>query len=170
MDNDNKTAVKPKLERMVGASNARAIKDDTTRRTAARKAYRAKIESLLDESKDERLADVWQRVYPFPIDPAYELPDRRKIIEDLADFAVVLQPSLDGMKADRLCRLIENYAACESRQSDLSVSHTASPHRSGELVCGRGPLRVEAGFLFSWPRLSQSTVMRILCAALPLGL
>ena len=100
MDNDNKTAVRSKLERMVRASNVRAIKDDTTRRTAARKAYRAKIESLLDESRDERLADVWQRVYPFPIDPASELPDRRGIIEDLADFAEVLQPSLDGMKAD----------------------------------------------------------------------
>ena len=78
---------------------------------AARKAYRAKIESLLDESRDERLADVWQRVCPFPIDPAYELPDRRGIIEDLADFAEAIQPSLDGMKADRLCRLIEKYAA-----------------------------------------------------------
>ena len=97
------------------------------RRTAARKAYRAKIESLLDESRDERLAEVWQRVCPFPIDPACELPDRRGIIEDLADFAVVLQPSLDGMKADRLCRLIEKYAACESRQFDLPVVHTTSP-------------------------------------------
>ena len=146
MDNDNKTAVRPKLKRMVRAGNARAIKDDTTRRTAARKAYRAKIESLLDESRDERLADVWQRVYPFPIDPAYELPDRRGIIEDLADFAEVLQPRLDDIKAGRLCRLIEKYAACEPRQSDLPVSHTASPHRSGELVRGRGPLRVEAGY------------------------
>jgi hypothetical protein len=108
MDNDNKTAVKPKLERMVRAINAGVIKHDTTRRTAARKAYRVKIESLLDESRDERLADVWQRVYPFSIDPAYELPDRRGIIEDLADFAEALQPSLDSMKADRLCRLLES--------------------------------------------------------------
>ena len=99
--------------------NARAIKDDTNRRTATRKAYRAKIKSLLDESRDERLADVWQRVYPFPIDPAYELPDRQGIIEDLADFAVALHPTLDGMRADRLCRLIAKYAACESRQSGL---------------------------------------------------
>jgi hypothetical protein len=58
---------------------------------------------------------VWQRVCPFPTDPANELPDRRGIIEDLADFAKALQPSLDGMKADRLCRLIEKYDACESR-------------------------------------------------------
>ncbi len=121
MDNDNKTTVGPKLERMMRASNARTVKDDTTRRTAARKAYRAKIESLLDESRDERLADLWQWLYPFPIDPASELPDRRGIIEDLADFAEALQPSLDGMKADRLCWLIEKYAAWESRQSDLSV-------------------------------------------------
>ena len=113
---DNRTV----LERVVVAGNARTIKNHT-RQAAARKAYRAKIESLLEESKDERLADVWQRVCPFPIDPAYELPNRRGIIEDLADFAEVLQPSLDGMKANRLCRLIEKYAAWESRQSDLPV-------------------------------------------------
>jgi hypothetical protein len=112
---------------------ARAIKDDTTRRTAARKAYRAKIESMLDESSDEPLADVWQRSYPFPIDPAAELPDRRGIIEDLADFAEVLQPSMDGMKANRLLRLIEKYAACGSRQSDLSVFLLA--RQTGTLNC-----------------------------------
>ena len=78
---------------------------------AHRKAYRGKIESLFDESRGERLADVWQRVYPLPIDPACELPDRRGIIEDLADFAEVLQPSVDGLTAHRLCRLIEKYAA-----------------------------------------------------------
>ena len=148
MNNDNKTAVRPKPKKMSRASNARASKNGTTRRTAARKAYRAKIESLLDKSRDVQLADVWQRVYPSPIDPASELPDHRGIIEDLADFSEVLQPSLDGMEADRLCRLIElieKYAACESRQSDLPVSQTASSHRSGERVRGRGPLRVEAG-------------------------
>jgi hypothetical protein len=99
----------------------------------AEPTYRAKIESLLDESRDERLADVWQRLYPFPIDPAYELPDRRGIIEDLADFAEALQPSLNGMKADRLCRLIEKYAACESRQSDLSVSHIGTASMSATI-------------------------------------
>ena len=121
MDNESKTAVRPK--RMVRAS----IKDDTTRGTAARKAYRAKIESLLDASRDERLADVWQGVYPFPIDPTCELPDRRGIIEDLADFAEPLQPSLDGMKADGLCRLIEKYT---SHQSDLSVCRCNSRRRA----------------------------------------
>jgi hypothetical protein len=121
MDNDNKTAVRPKLKSVAKASNATAIKNDTARRTAARKAYRASIESLPDESSDERLAEVWQRVCPFPIDPAYELPDRRGIIEDLADFAGVLQPSLNGVSAHRLCRLVEKYAAYESRQSEVSV-------------------------------------------------
>jgi hypothetical protein len=134
MDNDNKTAVRPDLARMVRASNANAIMDGTTRGTAARKAYRAKIESLLDESGDARLADVWQPVCPFPVDSACELPDRRGLIEDLADFAEVLQPSLDGMTADRVCRLIEKYATCESRQSDVSVFQTASAHKTGELV------------------------------------
>ena len=98
MDNINKTDVRPKLER-----------------TESEKAHRAEIESLLDKARDVQLADVWQRVYPFPIDPTCKLPARRGIIEDLADFAEVLHPSLDGMKPDRLCRLVEKYAACESR-------------------------------------------------------
>ena len=70
-----------------------------------------KIEFLLAESRNERLANVWQRVCPFSVDPAYELPDRRGIIADLADFAEALQPKLGGMKGNRLCRLIEKYAA-----------------------------------------------------------
>ncbi len=74
-------------------------------------AYRAKIEFLLDESSDERLAYVWQRVFPLPIDPANELPQRRGIIEDLADFAEVLKLNLDGMEAHRLCWLVEKYAS-----------------------------------------------------------
>ncbi len=111
MDNDNMTAVMPKLERMVRACNITAIRNGAARRSAARRAYRAKIESLLDESRDERLADMWQQVCPFAVDPAYELPDRRGIIRDLTDFAEVIRPSLDGMKADQLCRLIEKYAA-----------------------------------------------------------
>ncbi len=122
MDSDTKTAVRLKLLRMVRAGKAGAITDDANRRTAAQRAYRAQIESLLDESRDERLADLWQRVCPFAIDGACELPDRRGMIADLADFAEVLRPSLDGMRARRLCRLVEKYAAYESRQSDLSVS------------------------------------------------
>jgi hypothetical protein len=138
MDNDNKTAVRPKVERMVNATNARAVKVDTTRRNAARKAYRAKIESLLNESKYERLADVWQRVCPFSFDPASGLPDRRGIIKDLADFAEVLQPSVDGMKAHRLCGLVEKYAAYDSRQSGLCVSLLAQRTGVAEL---RSPKR-----------------------------
>ncbi len=145
MNHANKTAVAPKLGRVARASNARAIKDGATGRTAPWSAYRAKIESLLGKARDERLADVWQRVCPFPVDPSHELPNRRGIIEDLADFAEVLQPSLGGMKADRLCWLIEKYAAYDSRQYDLPDSHTASPLRSGERVRGRGPHRVKPG-------------------------
>ncbi len=112
MSNDSKPGGRPKLKKMARAGSATAIKADTARRTAARKAYRAKIESVLARSEDEPLADVWQRVCPFPIDPAGEVPNRRGIIRDLADFAEVLRPSLDGMQAPRLCRLIEKYAAC----------------------------------------------------------
>jgi hypothetical protein len=122
MRRDNNTTLRPKREKATSDRSARNTVDDATARTAARKAYRAKIELLLDESKDDRLADVWQRVCPFPIDAARELPDRRGIIEDLADFAEVLRPNLRGMQGNRLCRLIEKYAACDSRQPDVSVS------------------------------------------------
>ncbi len=118
MNNDNKTAVRPKLKRVVSTGKTRASKEAAARRTAAREAYRAKIEALLDKSRDEQLTDVWERICPFAIDPACELPDRRGIIKDLADFAVVLRPSLYGMQAHGFCRLIEKYAASESRQPD----------------------------------------------------
>ncbi len=111
----------------------------------SRKAYRARIESLLGKSKDERLADVWRRACPFPIDSEYELPDRRGIIEDLADFAEALQPNLDAMQANRLCRLIEKYAACGSPQSDLSVSlparRTGTPNYRARIAPSAGELR-----------------------------
>ncbi len=119
---DNTTASKQKRQPPAGPRNPRCTEDDATQRTAARKVYRAKIKSLLGESKDKQLADVWQRVCPLRIDPARELPDRRGIIEDLADFAEVLQPSLSGMKAQRLCLLVEKYAACESRHSGSNAA------------------------------------------------
>ena len=126
--------------RTVSAGNAAAIEDGgerppslPARRTAATKAYRAKIESLLDEASDEPLANVWRWVCPFPVDSAREVPDRRGIIQDLADFVEVLQPSLDGMTASQLCRLIGEYAACESRRSYVSVSLLA--RLTGTLNC-----------------------------------
>ncbi len=136
MNNDNKTAGRPKLAGMARTSNARAIKAVTARKAAARKAYRAKIESLLGKSEDGPLAGVWQQVCPFSFDGACELPNRRAIIKDLADFAEVLQPSLDGMQVQRLCRLIEKYAASKPRPSDLSVSRparqTGTPNYRGQ--------------------------------------
>ena len=77
-------------------------------RIGARANYRARIEALLDEANGEVLADVWQKVCPLRVD---KLPQRHEVIEDLADFAKVLQPRLAGMQADELCRLIEKYAA-----------------------------------------------------------
>ena len=65
---------------------------------------------MLEKAQDAQLADVWQRVCPFPIDLAPQLPDRQGAIEDLADFAEVLQPGLDGLNADGLCRLIARSA------------------------------------------------------------
>lgn len=110
----SKITIRPKLERRTRTSD--------NRRTAAGKAYRAKIESLLAQSEDEPLAGVWQRLCPFPNGLACEVPDRRGIIEDLADFAEVLKPNLKGMKAHRLCWLIEKYAVPESCQSYQSFS------------------------------------------------
>jgi hypothetical protein len=81
-------------------------------RTTAGRDHRARIEALLDEVNGEVLADLWQQVFPYPAD---ELPDRQGIIEDLADFAEVLQPRPAYMRADQLCWLIEKYAGRRSR-------------------------------------------------------
>jgi hypothetical protein len=94
-----------------------------TARTAARRDYRARIEALLDKANGEGLADLWQEVCPFPVD---ELPERPAIIEDLADFAEVLQPRLVDMRVDELCRLIQRYAArCRRRVLLRGVPATA---------------------------------------------
>jgi hypothetical protein len=110
---NTKTAVRPKLRGMARANNVRASNAKTGRRTAAR--HRAKNEALFDELATERLADLWQGLYPFPIDPDCELPDRQEIIEDLADFGLVLQPNSDGLTAEQLCWLIDKCGrACKA--------------------------------------------------------
>ena len=126
MYNEKRTAVGRKVERPAGTSNAMVINDES-RRAPARKANRARIEALLDELRDERLTKVWRLVCPLATDPAYDLPARGGIIEDLADFAEVLRPRLDGMKPGRLCRLIEKYATYKPRLSPLPVSMPARP-------------------------------------------
>jgi hypothetical protein len=75
------------------------------------------IETLLDEVDDLVLEKLWRQIRPL-----YEeyLPDRQQIIEDLADFAEVLQPRLNGMRASQLCRLIEA-SASERRRSHRFV-------------------------------------------------
>ena len=94
-----------------------------TARTAAGRDYRARIEALLDKANGEVLADLWQEVCPYPVD---ELPEHHAIIEDLADFAEVLQPHLADMQADELCRLIQKYAArCRRRVLLRGVPATA---------------------------------------------
>jgi hypothetical protein len=129
MKNTEKSAPTPRAEWTASVRTGRVLNDRYTRASAAKRAYRARIESLLNESKDERLAAVWQRVCPFPIESAHDLPDRRGIIKDLADFAEVLQPSLDDMEAHRLCHLVEKYGACESRPLDLPLSSVAGQAR-----------------------------------------
>jgi len=51
-------------------------------------------------------------VCPFAVDPRMNCQIAEGSFEDLIDFAEALQPSLDGTKAEKLCRLIEKYAAC----------------------------------------------------------
>ena len=99
------------------AAKTRAKSKRTSQNTTGghNAGYRAQIESLLGRSSDKRLADIWRQVYPIRLDP---LPDRRGIIADLADFAVVLQPSLAGMRAPRLCWLIERYAGRKISRTD----------------------------------------------------
>jgi hypothetical protein len=103
------------IRRTTVSVGGRPDSNDTRHRNAARKAYRARIESLLDQSGSKPLADVWHRVCPLPIGFGYEPPDRRGMIKDLADFAEALRPDLGGMKAHGLCKLVEKYAAWERR-------------------------------------------------------
>jgi hypothetical protein len=85
-------------------------------RIAAGACYRARIEALLGRADGEMLADLWRAVFPLP---ATELPDRQAVIQDLADFAEVLQPRLADMQAEQLCWLIEKYAAQRRRSRSL---------------------------------------------------
>lgn len=112
MVKEKRTAAGRSRTTMATAGSAIAV--NNVRRCTLRRAYRRQIECLLDKSDDRPLTDAWKRVYPWPIGPHCPLPDRRKIIEDLTDFAEVLRPNLRGMQADHLCRLVEKYAACRA--------------------------------------------------------
>ena len=81
-------------------------------RAATWVASMARIEALLEQVDDPVLADLWRQICPLRVD---QLPDRQGMIVDLADFAEVLEPRLNGMKAWQLCKLIEAYAAKRRR-------------------------------------------------------
>jgi hypothetical protein len=130
---NTKTAVRPKLAGMARANKVRASKAATGRRSAAR--HRAKIEALFDELATERLADLWQGLYPFPIDPDCELPDRQGIIEDLVDFGHVLQPNSDGMTADQLCWLIGKCGRACKTTAQAHEHLRESPYCSFRKAC-----------------------------------
>ena len=82
----------------------------------SRTASITQIETLLDKVDDPVLAYLWRQICPLQVD---QLPDRRGIIADLADFAQVLQPHLNGMQAPELCRLIEDYAVKHRRSQNV---------------------------------------------------
>jgi hypothetical protein len=62
---------------------------------------------LLAKADGPVLADLWREVFPYPVDQS---PDRQGAVQDLADFAEVLRPRLDGLQANELCGLIRAYA------------------------------------------------------------
>lgn len=100
-------------------SRAAYVKPSTTSMKAGPgKAYRAKIEALLAELPCEQLVDVWQQVCPFLIASEFGLPDRLGIIQDLADFVEILQPNLEDMTADQLCRWVERYAGAANQEKN----------------------------------------------------
>jgi hypothetical protein len=106
---NGKVALGPKLICVLTLREAVASQvDPGTTRTPAEEAYRVKIEALLAKADDAVLADLWRQVFPYPVDQS---PDRLGVIQDLADFAEVLQPRMDGLQANKLCWLIEAYAA-----------------------------------------------------------
>jgi hypothetical protein len=125
---NTKTTVRPKRGWTARANKGRASKAKTGRRAAA--GYRAKVKALFDELAPDRLGDLWRRLYPLPVEPGCELPDRQGIIEDLADFAQVLQPNLEGMDTDQLCWLVDKCGrACEV-VGQARERLRASPYRS----------------------------------------
>ena len=89
------------------AAAAKVIKAGIRTRTATRTAATSPTEALLDKVDDPILANLWQQIRPLHVG---QLPDRQRIIADLAGFAEVLRPRLNGMQAPQLCRLIEAYA------------------------------------------------------------
>ena len=111
-----KLIVRPKPGSASRSSNVKPIQ--TSRTIGPRNAFRAKIEALLAELACEQLLRVWQQVCPFAIVSEFGLPDRRGIIQDLADFAEVLQPSLEDMTANQLSRRVERYAGATNRATN----------------------------------------------------
>ena len=104
------TAVEPTPVWEAGAD--KVIEAGIRTRTATWTASITRIERLLDKVDDPVLADLWRQICPLDVE---QLPDRQGMIADLADFAEVLQPRLNGMQAPQLCRLIEAYAAKHHR-------------------------------------------------------
>jgi len=90
---------------VIRATKGRPITITARNRTAARR--RTKIEALFNKMPTERLAELWQRLCPFPLDPDCELADRRGMIKDLADFGLVLQPNLEGLDTEQLWWLVD---------------------------------------------------------------
>ena len=111
-DKTNRT-VRPRAVGAAKASNGKPAQTST--RTGSRKLYRVQIETLLAELASGQLIEAWQRVCPFAIATEFGLPDHPGILQDLADLAEVLQPNLENMTADQLCRWVAKYGGAATR-------------------------------------------------------
>jgi hypothetical protein len=132
-----KAAVRPKRRGTVRSDKARTRVAKTGSKAALR--CRARIEALFDELTTDRLAGLWQRLYALPVKPDCELPNRRGMIGDLADFGQVLQPNADGLTADQLCRLVDKCGGGGEAIGRARERRRASPYRLFQR--GRGPYR-----------------------------
>jgi hypothetical protein len=113
-ETEKTTAVRPTPVWEAGAD--KVIEAGIRARTAARAASITRIETLLEKVDNPVLADLWRQICPLHVE---QLPDRQGVIADLADFAEVLQPRLNGMQGPQLCRLIEVYAAKHRRSQSF---------------------------------------------------
>ena len=115
-------------------------------RTAIWTASITRIEALLDKVDDPVLANLWRQICPLDVE---QLPDRQGLIADLADFAEVLQPRLNGMQAPQLCRLIEAYATKHHRSQRFvrDLLWDVNARRSRVVADVQPPVRLEHGII-----------------------
>jgi hypothetical protein len=111
-------------------ARARSSKPITTwTRSGSAKVYRAQLEAKLAELADRQLVEAWLLVCPFAVPRACDMPDRLGMIQDLADIAEALQPSLQEATADQLCWLVKQYGDGGGVRNRRRVGFLVPRHR-----------------------------------------